>query len=535
MLLESVFPDKILFVSIFEGCHCASEVKYMHVYTLNMGYDSDVIIKNALVNMYARFSNLSYARMTFQDMSQRTVVSWTTLISAYLQHGLAEEALQLFQQMFLECVLPDNVTFVNVLAACTKINALTEGKRMHSCVFCSDCKLDETVHNAILHLYGKCGSLKDAQKMFRSMVKRDLVSWNAMIAAYAHNGHLKGSFHLYRLMRDEDLVPDKVTFLCLIEGCTKQEALAEGIWVHNNMLDTGFGIDVVTATALIEMYGRCGNFDAASDIFEALQDRDVIIWTAFIVACIHTERGKTALQNFQQLQMQAVMPNNVTFVNVILACANQADEQEGKHVHVRARACDLEETVVIGTALVDLYGKCGNVEEARKLFNILPERDSFSWNAMITAYAQHGDGECALQVFGHMQFEGLIPDEVTLSVILRACSHTGFIDEAYQYLSLIIVRYNIKSLVDYCVRIVDLLSRAGQLSDAENLMNQMPYQPCGILWATMLGACSLHLDVDRGERAATYALELSPMDIIPYVALSNLYAASGNVLDDIVI
>lgn len=531
MLLEGVIPDKIFFVSIFDGCTSLTEVTHMHAYSAVTGYDSDVIVKNALVNMYAKFHNFHNARRTFQDMSERTVVSWTTMISAYTQCGLAKEALQFFQQMLLECVIPDNVTFVNVLAACAKLDALIEGKRMHSCTLGTDFVLDVAVHNAILYLYGKSGNLSNARRVFDSMFKRDLISWNAMIAAYGQHGQVRESFRLFQRMCQDALTPDKVTFISLLEGCTRQEALAEGTWVHCHLLDKGFKLDAVVGTALIDMYGKCGSFDTACNVFENMQERDLITWTAMIAACVHNEQNRVALRLFQQLQMEAMMPNRVTFVSVILACGNQADQKEGKLMHVRVVACDSEEDVIVGTALVDFYSKCGNVEEARRLFDNLPARDIFSWNAMITAYAQHGDAEGAFWLFQHMQPQGMLPDEVTLAVILCACSHAGLVTEAYHYFASITTKYSIKPLVDYCIRMVDLLARAGQLSDGENLTNKMPYQPSGTLWATLLGACSSHSDVDRGERAASHAFELAPGNAISYVALSNLYAASDRLVD----
>eukprot|EP00250_Pteridium_aquilinum_P017896 c23827_g4_i2 orf=311-2656(-) len=530
MLLEGFIPDKIFFVSIFDGCTSLTEVMRMHAYTTVTGCDSDVILKNALVNLYVKFGNLHSAWETFQDTSKRTVVSWTTLISAYAQHGLAKEALQLFQQMLLECVIPDNVTFVNVFAACTRLDDLAEGKRMHGCALGSDFMLDLAVHNAIVHFYGKSGSVASARRVFDSMFKQDLISWNAMISAYAQHGQVKESFLLFHRMCQEGIRPDKVTFISLLEGCSTEEALAEGTWVHRYMLDKRIELDVVMETALIEMYGKCGGFDCACSVFENMQERDLITWTAMMAVCTSNEQNKLALQLFTQLQMEAMLPNKVTFVSATLACANLADQKEGKRMHVRVVACDSEIDVFVGTALVDLYSKCGNVEEAWWFFENLPTRDAFSWNAMITAYAQHGDGEKALQLFCCMLPQGMLPDEVTLAVILCACNHAGLVHEAYNYLVTITSSQNIKPMVDYFIRLVDLLARAGQLSEGESLANTIPYQPCGTLWATLLGACSLHVDVDRGERAAYHAFELARDNAIPYVALSNLYAAYEGLL-----
>lgn len=531
MLLEGIIPDNVTFISILDGCAGLAEVSHIHVYTLVTGYESDVVIGNAFITLYAKCGCPLAAWKTFHTMHERTVVSWTAIIAAYTEHGFAKEALQFFHRMHLEGVTPNQVTLTCILSACGNLDTLVEGKRMHARTVGSEFESDVVVGNAILNLYSRCGSLEDAESMFERMPSRDVISWNIMITAHAQHGQGREAFRLLEQMWQECLIPDKVTFINILEACRSQAALDEGIRIHCYILDQEFEIDDLLGTALIDMYAKCGSLEAAWRVFENMQERDLILWTTMIAAYAHNGHCKEALHLLHQMWLEGLMLNMVIMLSIMMACGNLVDLSEGKQMHARIVPCELEVDVIIGTGLVNMYGRCGTSAEARQVFDKLSKHSVSLWNAMILAYAQNGQGEEALWLFQQMQQEGIIPDEITFSSILTACSHAGLVEEGCHYFVCLVQDHSIKSAMDHYVCMVDLLGRAGQLDEVENLIQNAPFAPTATLWISLLGSCRLHFDMDRGERAAKHTFKLVPDNAIPYVMLSNIYAASRR-MDD---
>lgn len=526
-----ILPDNVAFTTILAasaGLALLADCKLMHAIILIREPEIDVVIGTALVNTYGKCGDVVSAKSTFDEMVDRNVFSWNAVIAAFTQNGHSKEAYSLFDQMREEGTLPNKVTFVSIIDACASSQAaLRRGAQMHACTL--QCELD--VENALIHMYGKCGRLESAQCIFDDMLERDLITWNAMITVHAQHGQRKKALGYFDRMWQEGVQPDEATFVSILSACVSGEALAKGQQIHAFILDGGFECNVVVVTALVSMYGRCDSLEDARMVFDGMGNRNEVSWNAMIAIYEQAGQAEAALELFDRMQHDNVSPDYVTFVTVLSACITQSALVEGKivHAHILESGCSAD--VVLNTSIINMYGKSGSLEDARRMFDKMQERSVVSWNTMIAVYAQHGLAVGALGVFSQMQADGVMPNKVTFVNILGACSHSGFFAEAHQYFKSMMENHSISLAVDHFVCLVDLFGRAGRLDEAEDIMNGMPVQPSAVSFMAMLGACRYRDDVERGERAAKHASELEPANRAPHLVLSNIYAAVGRVDD----
>ncbi|CAM6035145.1 unnamed protein product [Sphagnum compactum] len=259
--------------------------------------------------------------------------------------------------------------------------------------------------------------------------------------------------------------------------------------------------------------------------------RNVVTWNAMVLGHVRCGQGQKALELFQQMQEEGVRPNSVTFVGVLNACASMVAYEEGRSVHEQIIQSGCESDVFVGSSLVDMYTKCGSLEDAQRVFNIMPSRDVVTWSAMILGHVKCGQGQNALKLFRQLQQEGVQPNSVTFVAVLNACatcSHAGLVDEGMRCYAAMVTDYMISAKLEHYTCMVDLLGRAGHLQEAENMVMAIPCKPQVAAWMALLGTCRIHGNVEMAERVAKQILEMEPDNAAGYVLLSNIYAAAGN-------
>ncbi|KAJ7514799.1 hypothetical protein O6H91_23G059500 [Diphasiastrum complanatum] len=519
------------YVSLLKGCarrKALAEGKRVHGLLVQTRLDSDIFLGNTLVDMYAKCGSVLDARKVFNTMPEHNVFSWTAIISAYVLHGQGEEAINLYQQMQQTGIAPDKVASVVVIKACASIAALEQGKQLHSHIVKSGFESDVIVGSALVDMYAKCGCLEDAREVFNKMNKRDVFSWTAMIAGYARQGLGKEALVLYEQMKQEDVQPDRITYIVLLNACASISALEQGKQLHSHIIKSSIESDPIVGSALVDMYAKSGSIENARQVFNDMNERDVVSWTAMIAGYAQQGLAMEALDLYEQMRQKDVQPNKVTYVVLLNACASIAALEQGKQLHSHIIKNGFESgDVIVGSALVDMYAKCGSIEHARQVFNNMHERNVVSWNGMIAGYAQQGLGKEALQLLEQMQREGTKPNESTFVGVLSACSRSGLLDEGRYLFDSMSKDYVVTPTVDHYACMVDLLGRAGCLADAEDLINKMPIQPDAVVWMTLLGAARNHGHVEIGRRAFGCVMKLEPENDAAYVLLSNIYAAAG--------
>lgn len=290
------------------------------------------------------------------------------MIVAYAQHEQGKEALQLYDQMLQEGTLPNKVTFAAVFDACASEGTLVKGKQVHACIADSVFESDVFVGTALINMYGTLSNVVHALLIFDKMYAQDVVLWNSMIAAYAVNGQRSEALKLFDQMRLRGVLPDKVTFMSNLSACADQASLLEGKQMHVLMRGSGIDSNVAMGNALIHMYGKCASLQEAWSTFSEMYEQDIFSWSSIITAYAQNGQGKKCLQILGNMQKEGMIPNKVTFVSIVEVCASHAALSEGKRIHACMTGTEIESDVVVGTALINMYGKCRSLEAAWCLF-----------------------------------------------------------------------------------------------------------------------------------------------------------------------
>ncbi|XP_057818466.2 putative pentatricopeptide repeat-containing protein At3g23330 [Cryptomeria japonica] len=529
MQLAGAKPNCTTFASVLPACTQMGSLEQgigIHQCIIESGFLSDVVV-SALVDMYAKCGSIDKANELFEQMPQKDVVSWTAIIAGYAQNGLVEKALETFKKMHLAGVKSDSTNFVSILPACAKMGALNQGIDIHQRVVESGLLSDVQVASALVDMYFKCGSIDKACELFEKMPQRDVCSWNVMIAGYALNSFVEKALETFKKMQMTGVKPNSTTFASILPSCAKMGALEEGMDIHQSIIDNGFLSDVAVASALVDMYAKCGSIQKACEVFEKIPQRDGVLWTAMIAGYAQNGFVEMALETFKQMQLAGVKPGSTTFVSILPACAKMGALEHGMNIHQSIIKNGFLFDVIVASALIDMYSKCGSTHKARELFDKIPQRDVISWNAMIAGYAQNGFCEDALKLFELVKQSGTYPDHVSFTCVLFACSHAGLVYEGCKYFNGMSDSYGIMPTIDIYACMVDLLGRAGYLEETLNFIIKMPIKPPVALWTCFLGACKSHKNIGLGVFTATLLFEMDPKNAATYVLLSNMYAEVG--------
>ncbi|GKC31618.1 pentatricopeptide repeat-containing protein [Tanacetum coccineum] len=287
--------------------------------------------------------------------------------------------------------------------------------------------------------------------------------------------------------------------------------------------------NVVVWNVMVDGYVRVGEIGKARMLFDEMVERSVVSWNSMVSGYAQNGFYMEALELFREMQMEGdVTPNYVSLMSVLPAISGLGALEIGKWVHFFAVRNGIKIDPMLGSALIDMYSKCGSIEEALQLFESLSQKNVITWNSIITGLAIHGRAKDALDHFTKMQESGISPNDVTYISVLTACSHAGLLYKGMSIFDQMFQTDGLKPRIEHYGCMVDLLGRAGQLQEAENLLLKMPGEPDDVVLKALLGACKKHGNIEIGERVAKRLLEIDPQDGAPYVALSNMYASLAN-------
>ncbi|KAJ7522322.1 hypothetical protein O6H91_18G006400 [Diphasiastrum complanatum] len=476
MQQEGIRPDTVTFVNILKACSSKAfirEGRLIHAKIVSHNLGSDVRIGNSLIDMYAKCGSIAEACQVFEKLQGRDVISWNSMIGAYTQHGQGQEALQLYAEMNRQGMKPNNITFRSVLKACASRGALDEGKKIHTQMINNGLHLDLLIGSSLVDMYVNCQSFDLALKVFYSLPVRDLVLWNTIITGYAQHGHGKHALELFRQMQKEGVNPDGITYVSILKACGSIAALELGRSVHDQLSEEELQADLILANALIDMYAKSGTLDEARKVFDKLQHRDVVSYNVLIVGYAQHGLGEQAVEVFENMKEEGISPNVVTFVSVLKVCGCIGCLNQGELIHAQIIEQGYEEDLHVSKSLIDMYFKCGSLDEACKVFTKLPVRNVLLWNTFTAGYVQHGLNLEALQIFHQMQWSGTRPDCGTFAVVLKACSNLQAIEKG-KAIHAQIIDMGLESDVSIGNILIEMYGKCGRLNEAWEVFDRLP-------------------------------------------------------------
>ncbi|XP_050363800.1 putative pentatricopeptide repeat-containing protein At3g25060, mitochondrial [Argentina anserina] len=476
-----------------------------------------------LIASYASIGHTETARKVFDELPQRTLRAWNAMIIAYSRQHCPSQALSLYSDMITAGVRPDSSTFTVALKACAGMVDLKMGEEVWFAAARCGYEGDVFVGSSVLNLYAKCGKMDEAVAVFDRMPRRDLVCCTTMITGFLQSERPVEAVELYRRMQDEGMEFDGVVMMGLMQACASLGDLRLGLSVHGYMIRRGVPMDVIVQTSLVDMYAKCGHLELASCVFNKMSYKNAVSWGALISGFAQNGFAAQALETVVEMQSFGFEPDSASLVSSLLACSQVGLLKLGKSIHgyILKR---VEIGQVCGTAVIDMYSKCGSLSYARALFDQMISRDLISWNAMIASYGIHGCGDEALALFCQMTETNLKPDHATFASLLSAFSHSGLVEKGLHWFDVMVTKYKMPPGEKHYACMVDLLARSGRVEEASELIASMNTEPRLPVWVALLAGCHNHRKLSVGEIAAKKVLEFNPDDMGVYALVSNFYA-----------
>ncbi|GMH00054.1 hypothetical protein Nepgr_001893 [Nepenthes gracilis] len=544
-------------LSLIEKCNSMIQLKQIQAQMIATGLILDGLSSSRLVAFCAisDTGDLNYADKILRFIDNPNVISWNLAIRGHSESENPIKAIHLYKEMQKNGgSRPDNYTYPVLFKACARLPLKCMGNQILGHVLKVGFDADIFVCNGIIHMLVSCGDLVAARKVFDETRERDLVTWNSLINGYVHGGKAWEALKLYEEMKVERIRPDEVTMIGLVSSSAQLEDLDRGKEFHLYIQDSGLDLTVPLCNALMDMYVKCGDIEAAKALFDNMRkktmvswttmvvgyakfglldvarklfddmpEKDVVPWNAMIGAYVQAKLSKEALVLFHKMQATNLRPDEVTMVNCLSACSQLGALDVGIWIHRYIERKKLSLNVALGTALIDMYAKCGHIKKALQVFEEMPRKNSLTWTSIIGGLAFHGNASDALSHFSKMIDNGLVPDEITFLGVLSACCHGGLVDEGRRYFAQMISKYNLIPKQKHYSCMVDLLGRAGLLEEAEALIKSMPITADAVVWGAFFFSCRMHGNMVMGEKAAWKLLELDPDDSGIYVLLANMY------------
>ncbi|KAI5657613.1 hypothetical protein M9H77_26406 [Catharanthus roseus] len=496
---ESGFkPNARTLASVLPACARLQRLclgKEIHGYITRHGFMSNAFIVNGLVDLYRRCRDMERAQNVFSEYSVKNEVSYNTMIVGYCENGNIQSAKELFNQLEIE------------------------GRR------------------------------------------KDVITWNSMISGYVNNLMFDEALRTFRGLVVEEIEADSFTLGSSLSACANLSSLRCGKELHSFAIVRGLESNPFVGGSLVEMYCKCEDLKAAERAFHGIIERDTAAWNALISGYARCNQIESVKQSIQKMEEEGFEPNAHTWngiiagqveqeqnelvlelflemqksnfkpdiysVGIILpVCSRLASIGRGKQVHSYAIRHGFESDAYIGAALIDMYAKCGSINHSKLVYDGIKSYNLVTENAMLTAYAMNGYGEEGIVFFRRLLDEGFRPDEVTFLSVLSSCVHAGSVEigkECYKLMG----HYGVTPTLKHYTCLVDLISRAGKLDEALNVIRNMPMETDVVIWGALLGGCIIHGNVDLGELAANKLIELEPYNTGNHVMLANLYASAG--------
>lgn len=485
-------------------------------------------IFNSLLFMYSKCGQLKHAAKVFDGMPVRDAVSWNSMISGFLASGDLGTGFGYFVKVFqLGVCCFDQATLTTILSKCNDPHVVGVTRMIHALVFLCGFKSGISVGNALITSYFHCGCLSSGRQVFYELGEKNVISWTAVISGLAQNQLCEESLSLFVKMRMGSVEPNYLTYLSSLLACSGLQAQKEGRQIHGIVWKLGFQSDLRIESVLMDMYSKCGCIEDALQIFNSAEILDEVSVTVILVAFAQNGYEDQAVHIFVKMVTVGIKidPNMVSAVLGVFGI--DTSMTLGQQIHSLIIKKKFDANIFVSNGLINMYSKCGDLEESIKVFNGMPHKNSVSWNSMIAAFARHGNGFKALEFYEEMRLEGVEPTDITFLSLLHACSHIGLVEKGLDFLVSMESLYGFSPRMEHYACVVDMLGRAGRLIEAKSFIEGLPVKPGVLLWQALLGACSFYGEPEIGRYAVDQLSLAAPSSPVSYILLANIYSASG--------
>ncbi|KAL9691463.1 hypothetical protein QQ045_011887 [Rhodiola kirilowii] len=526
MRAEGVAPSAVTLLGLLSGVSELTYVKSLHSCVVFLGFECEVSLANCMINVYSRCGSIEDAGELFNDAGKRDMVSWNSIISGYAQVGKVFESLQLLKRMRSEGVEPDQQTLGSIISVAGLSSNLNLGRTVHCHIIKGGCKVDKYLDTSIVAMYLKCRNVDDAFLVFEDISDKDVVSWTAMISGFVQIDYADKALMVFMSMLKMDVKPATETIASALAACAKSGSLLQGKSIHGYILRRRIPLDIPAKNSLISLYAKCGCLEESCAVFDMMEKRDLFSWNAIIDGFAQSGELYHALLLFDEMRSSIHRSDSVTIVSLLQGCSFVGALQQGKWIHSFVMRNCLGPCLLIDTALVDMYSKCGDLYTAKKCFDRSLKHDVILWSSLIGGYASHGKGNTALEMYSDFLKTGIQPNHVMFLAILTACVHNGFVEEGLNMFHSMTVEYGIQAKVEHCACIVDLLSRAGRVSEAYEFYKRMFIDVNGVVLGIILDACRSCGYDNMGDEITGHLLTLMPTSTGNYMQLAHNYAST---------
>ncbi|XP_015697813.2 pentatricopeptide repeat-containing protein At5g04780, mitochondrial-like [Oryza brachyantha] len=541
MLTEGKTVQSAMYVPLLHRCietGSLGATRALHGHMVKTGTDADMFVATSLVNVYMRCGASGDARRLFDEMPEKNVVTWTALITGYTLNSQPVLGLEVFVEMLELGRYPSHYTLGAMLNACSTSYNVDLGKQVHGYAIKYGAESITSMGNSLCRLYAKLGSLDSALTAFWRIPDKNVITWTTMISACAEEeDYVELGLSLFLDMLMEGVMPNEFTLTSVMSLCGTRLDLNLGKQVQAFYFKIGCETNLPVKNSTMYLYLRKGETDEAMRLFEQMEDVSIITWNAMISGYAQImdsakddlqarSRGFQALTIFRDLTRSAMKPDLFTFSSILSVCSTMMALEQGEQIHAQTIKTGFLSDVVVNSALVNMYNKCGSIQDANKAFLEMPIRTFVTWTSMISGYSQHGQPQEAIQLFEDMRSAGVRPNEITFVSVLSACSYAGLVEEAESYFDMMKKEYCIEPVVDHYGCMIDMFVRIGRLEDAFSFIKRTGFEPNEAIWSSLVAGCRSHGNMELAFYAADKLLELKPKGIETYILLLNMYIST---------
>ncbi|KAF8039433.1 hypothetical protein BT93_B1849 [Corymbia citriodora subsp. variegata] len=522
---EGVEPSSVTLLEVLAGDLELTRVQSLHCCALVYGFGSDVILLNSFLNAYGKCGSIDDAKALLELMDQRDIISWNTLVSAYARIGNFEEVMHLLTRMKDEGVEPGQQTLGSLLSAVAARGDLYLGKVVHGQILRAGLEVDAHIASILVIMYLKCGNPAGACRTFELAPDKDVVLWTAFISGLVQNNNADKALLVFKSMLESGETPSTDTIASIFAACAQTGSYSLGTSIHGYVLRRRIPVELAAQNSLVTMYAKCNHVMQSRAVFNNMEKKNLVSWNAIIVGYAQQGQLSEVFTMFHDMREALQLPDPITIVSLLQACALVGALHQGKWVHSFVLRSCFGQCIEIETALVDMYAKCGDLDNAQKCFDRMSQHDLVSWGAIIAGYGSHGKGGTALKMYSEFLHRGFQPNDVIFLSILSACSHTGLVNQGLSLFKSMTEDYGIVPRLEHHACIVDLLSRAGRVHEAYAFYKRTFPRPSFHALGILIDACRVSGDAELIEIIAREMSMLELIDAGSYVQLLHGYAS----------